>query len=66
MSQNFITKYDDRTKTLKTPTAEYDIYLSEGYVPDILKEVLRWGEGEKTLQELYADLVVHENNLLKK
>lgn len=66
MSQNFITKYDEIFKTIKTPTATYDLYVSQGHVPDILVEVLKWGEGEKSLQELYTDLVVHENNVLKK
>lgn len=59
-----LTSYDKNKIT--TETSEYDVYLSGGIIHPLLAEIIRWGEGEKTLQELYTDLLVYENELLKK
>lgn len=59
-----ITSYD--ANKITTAISEYEVYLSGGIIHPLLFEIIKWGEGDKTLQELYTDLLVYENALLKK
>lgn len=45
---------------------EYKVYTGEYDFHPMLANIIAWGEGDKSLQDLYTDLLVWEKKLTQK
>lgn len=62
----FAYTYDIQTGIYNYKGTEYEVYTGEHELHPMLANIVAWGEGDKTLQELYTDILVWEKNLSQK
>jgi hypothetical protein len=60
---SFTYTYDASTSTYIHKGTEYKVYTGEYDFHPMLANIIAWGEGDKSLQELYTDLLVWEKKL---
>ncbi|AGH31964.1 hypothetical protein VPIG_00107 [Vibrio phage PWH3a-P1] len=57
-------KYDQDKSILTTGENSYKLHTGQCYVHPLILDIIKWHEGDKTLQELYTDFLEYQLHLL--